>query len=518
MAPRTLDLILPAFIARSRSPKINPSSSAWTTRLAIRDVDKDINLVSWTTPHVEEGRTWEFQRAYASENLAQVTLSMIEGNLNFKSEKSLVWSTQPTAQRLSSRILPATIHAMSADGKFTYISDTSAKYPLQKLDAQTFAIEWQSPLPNRLVQRGAISPDGRWFAFCTDLREIIITDNTTGKTHHSFTGLGAVAGSIVWSPDTEHFITGSPFGDILLWDLDPGDVPPTVVQTLPALVPANSGMLLDQDEGTILLYNSATHTKVRSLQTLDLIRTIDDISLGGWSEKGQLWWLNANQQLMRGPVDQSLSPTRIAIVDPDQAILDCSASPDGRWLVAQTDDNQIAIWDRHNDSLVRRRALGYLIASVAIDNEGSVYLASGDQRLQRWAPGEPQPGLALQLNWRPHGLEISPDSRFLVTISTFNDSVVYSTEDLSVVANLKGSNNTISGIAFHPDEKQLVCAGTRGALLIFNTEDWAQRPSLNCAPLGSFEDRTTLKAVKFLPDGRALFARSRLGRLRIWRW
>ncbi|HEV3385825.1 MAG TPA: hypothetical protein VG097_13495, partial [Gemmata sp.] len=196
---------------------------------------------------------------------------------------------------------------------------------------------------------------------------------------------------------------------------------------------------------------------------------------------------------------------------------------DGKYLVAGAGNinpidapGEVRVWDVVGKKEVANRSDYPLVVRAATFTPDSKTIVSvgPDQALTLWPyAGKDRKRLAsATINFTPQPLQaaaISPDGSLLAFSGETPSVFIFNRTEERLVAELKGHEDVVPGLAFSPDGKTLATASYDKTIKLWNTETWKEPRTLT-------GHKSWVFSVAFSPDGKTLVSGSYDKTLRIW--
>ncbi len=258
-------------------------------------------------------------------------------------------------------------------------------------------------------------------------------------------------------------------------------------------------------DGTVRLWDPATHTELATLTGHDSVRAVAfspdgrTLASAGYDGTVRLWDVAARAELA-------------TLTGHDGGVLGVAFSPDGRALASAGDDGTVRLWD-----VAARAELATLsghdgwVLGVAFSPYGRALASAGfDGSVRLWdvaarAELATLPGHTDAV-W---GVAFSPDGRALASASLDGSVRLWDVAARAELATLPGHTDAVWAVAFSPDGRVLASASLDGSVRLW---DVARRAELATLPGHS----GGVGAVAFSPDGRALASAGFDGSVRLW--
>jgi WD40 repeat protein len=349
---------------------------------------------------------------------------------------------------------------------------------------------FQKPHPNK-VMKVVYSRDGKLIATSTAFDGLAyLWDAETGEEKRRIQVEPGTAFALAFDADGKQLITGGLSGAIKVWDVETG-----------ALVREWAG-----HEGTIqtivLSHNgrglaSCGHdqtVKLWRFETGELVRTLEGFAGPAWdcafSPDDALLAVGAHDPVVRvfqvrdGAVVKELP-------DHGQGVWGLAFSPDGMQLACCGRESPLVVWDwREANKICTQPLAGECLAwwpSGAYVVTGSVVQPpkfGGVITLH-----EPFSGALVDTVTVPDvaraEFDLSPDARYVVVARQDGVAVVWDRQTGSAVAECRGHEGEIRGVAFHPEGEQFATAGQDGTIRFWSLQGselakWTQPGPATC--------------------------------------
>ena len=180
-------------------------------------------------------------------------------------------------------------------------------------------------------------------------------------------------------------------------------------------------------------------------------------------------------------------------------VLSLAASADGRRLISGGRDNSIRLWDLFlPDPLSTRTSHEMAVTAILVGPEGAwVATGSADKTVKIWPAGEGEVIILAGHEAAITSLAKNADGTLLATTDATGHVSIWDPKDGSLLGTVGGHQGVVSGVQFHPTEKQLVTGGMDGIL-----RRWAlPLVAPQILPAGE----TVISAVIVNPEGKVAF-------------
>ncbi|KAJ7690517.1 WD40-repeat-containing domain protein [Mycena rosella] len=197
-------------------------------------------------------------------------------------------------------------------------------------------------------------------------------------------------------------------------------------------------------------------------------------------------------------------------------VMSVAFSPDGKWIVAGSDDSTVRIWDSETSATLGQPLTGHTnrVTSVAFSPDGKwIVSGSHDSTVRIWdsetgtALGQPLTG---HTNWVT-SVAFSPDGKRIVSGSGDSTVRIWDLETGAVLGQpLTGHTGWVASVVFSPDGKRIVSGSGDSTVRIWDSETG----TVLGQSLMGHTDRVT--SVACSPDGKRIASGSRDSTVRIW--
>jgi len=196
-------------------------------------------------------------------------------------------------------------------------------------------------------------------------------------------------------------------------------------------------------------------------------------------------------------------------------------SPDGTQILTGGEDRRVRLQDAETGDLLRDAdVVGVAVTALAFSPDGDYYAvgcADGSLTLRNTSSGTVArafAGHAQQVN----AVAFSANGAYLASASNDQTAAVWNVSDGSLLATLDaahgGHTDAVLGVAFHPDNSDLLLTGgADDSALLWRVSDATVQRGFRRASGGHTDD---VAAVAFTPDGQAVVTGGRDGKAMAW--
>ncbi len=315
----------------------------------------------------------------------------------------------------------------------------------------------------------AYLPDGRSYistAFDSTMR---LWERINGAEITRFTHSDTVLTTQI-SPDHASVLSGDDSGQLLLWNVQSGEV-------------------ITPFEGHSGAVNAAVFSPTESL----VASASDDRTIRIW--------------------DSTTGETIRTITDHTNAVTGLAFSPDGELLASSSLDASVRLWDVDTGEAVGNWIEhGAQVWSIAYSPDGRTLLSGAiDGAIILW---DVETGAVLQrLTGHAAGVyavAYHPDSTRALSASRDGTIILWNLETGAQISIFEGHSEAVRSIAFSPDGRLALSGGDDGAIILWDVATSQE--------LRRFTEATgSIRSVAFSADGRMFVSGSEDGSARLWR-
>ncbi len=417
--------------------------------------------------------------------------------------------------------------AFSADGRF--IASASSDWSVGVWDAATGKAKHILRGHTMPAWGVAFSPDSRLVASSADDSTIKVWDASLGRLVQTLHGHTAGIANVAFSPDGLQLASASDDQTVKLWKVGASRTAPRLIGHKHSVW----GVAFSPDGRRVASAGGAASPDGRHDDD-DAVRVWD----AGGRQQAALHVPGGSRAAVFSPDNK-----RLAAAGEDGAVhvwevdagwrehvlhghsgkaLSVAFSPDGRLLASASADHTVKIWDVATEKeLLTLRAHEGAVRSVAFSADGRRLASGGDDRVVKiWdaATGREersltgQPGAVHAVAFSPDGKRLAAATAALKRVLTEDSgaTVVWNLETGQTAFTLRGGRGDVRAVAYSPDGKRLVSAGSDGWLKLWEPTTGREILTLYDAHLDC------VNAVAFSTDGTHMASASCDGTVILW--
>jgi WD40 repeat protein/serine/threonine protein kinase len=380
------------------------------------------------------------------------------------------------------------------------------------------------PGQSRTVFGLAFTPDGRRLAACGEDTIVKLLDADTNKELLSLQGHTFFCLGVTFSPDGRRLASAGLDGTVRIWDASPltgseGAESLTLghdgeVWSV-AFSPDGRQIASGGHDGTVRLWNGTSGASIRTFTDLDKVfqvsfspdgKYLASSAAGADGTVMKAWDVTTLQEVPSNPPG-GLRPFCVTF------------SPDGLYLLADSTDNVIKVWEARTGR--EERPLGQDIhgtMGLAFSPDGRRLAAASldwKVRVWEWDPTrmgkvkEPEFIREVRVLGFSNRVAFYPDSRRLVTGGEEQSVKVWDLNTGQEIRTLRGHTGEVQCVAVSPDGRWIASAGQDSTVRLWDAKTWE--------PLHKLRGHTgVVSSLAFSPDSRRLVSGSRDHTAKVW--
>jgi WD40 repeat protein len=470
-----------------------------------------------------DGTHWDFYRATISEDGSLCALVLLAGRMHEARRRLLVMAFE------GHRILhdetfthrPFAI-AFSPDKQRLAVAlgDTAE---VQMLDLARHTWDWRRKFGTAPANVLTFSSDGDRLIIAGRDQVVRVVKSASGENAFELRGQDGNIDDVTLSPSGATIAAVSNNGEVRLWAVVNAHER-RLAEGFWAPSAASAGVVrVSHDGRKLALPRNGQSVEVLAVDTLSTIAVLPgalnpvafieaDNCLLALTNRGkvQRWRLD-------GP--QPSPTTELQLFDDRQATMAAVISPDHHWLVATNATGAVQFWDFSTRQLkAQREAHDAMAWSVSFDPRGETVVTSGLPRTRIWQSNTGELRAEVPATVSSNDSAFSPGRERWLAVSRSNGDIEIRTfPGLVLQRTLHASSGRVQALTFSPDGARLVCAGPRGMLHIFTTDDWRELTTLSVDANTLHSRELVAGSLAFSGDGKVFAAYFADGRVRVWR-
>jgi WD40 repeat protein/serine/threonine protein kinase len=327
----------------------------------------------------------------------------------------------------------------------------------------------------------------------------ILWNANTGNMLYQFVGHDAPIQALAFNADGLHFVSASQDGTLREWDYESPLLiarygrSTTEVGNHVAYSPDGASLLISQNDGTLVLYNTATQERLASLsghegEVYSIAFSKDGQRiLSSGSDGKVLLWDVATRSLLR-PFEGHEGIVWRAVFSPDET-----------QILSASDDSTVRLWDVNTGELLHIFSEGVsevYTAAFAADGK-TIFAGTLDNVVIRWdATTYDELSRTEGHTAAPYTSAASPDGRYFVTGGYDNRLILWDANTGALVRQFYGHSKSVAAVAFSPDGQTLISASSDRSVRFWDvntgTEKGRIEYGVNLVDMALSADGTTL--------------------------
>jgi WD40 repeat protein len=370
-----------------------------------------------------------------------------------------------------------------------------------------------------LAKAVAFLPDGKTLVTTGEPRPhgevlVLLIDVATGRELRRLTGFAHLVNRLAVSPDGRFLATGTMRGLVQAWDLKTGKETHHFQEGHGEI--RNFAFL--HDSGVLATKAAATQKNSEVFRLRDLVT--GEVRENPYPVPGDAFGFvsdaTGRRLAFRSPDDiirvwQPYPPPPVLTLPAhEKEVWAVAFAPDGRTLASASDDHAIKLWD--TDTLKERITLkvhGELVTSLAYGPNGLLASGSFDKKVRLW---DGITGKALAC-WEGHTVKIyavafSPDGSQVASGGDDETVRLWDVKTGEAVKTLHTPGHGVRALAFSPDGRSLAATGGHGLLIAWDTATWKIKQK--------WRDAGDFLTVAFLRDNKTVVTGGEDSKVRFW--
>jgi WD40 repeat protein len=390
-----------------------------------------------------------------------------------RSLRARTWAWDPATGKertvLRGRAADVTAVAVAPDGTWIATGDTTGAVRIW--DAATGNERAVVRSGNNAVYAMAVAPDGTWLVTGSADGTTRVWDSVTGELRAVLVGHAARVEAAAVAPDGTWLVTGSADGTTRVWDTTTGEEQAVLpgdntVQAI-AVAPDGSWLVTGSVDGTARIWDAASWGKPDKRSPVSQVQAADADGTSPATDPGMT---TAREPRSFGP-DAG-------------ALLVASVTDQTAWLVTESDDGLVHVWDAltGGEHAVLNSDTGPAgVTAIAADGRSLAISMDMDEAVQVWDVKTGDQRSVLRVHVRPFTiapLVLAPNGTWLAAVPSNRGRVqIYDTATGKICTVLRGKA-VVGALAIAPDGTWLAVGGWRGRTQIWNTSTWRKRVRL----------------------------------------
>ncbi|MCA9200509.1 MAG: hypothetical protein KDA87_23380, partial [Planctomycetales bacterium] len=400
--------------------------------------------------------------------------------------------------------------------------------------------EWQEPFPQDTIgtYRIVATRDGRHLISCSFDHSVAIWDASTLDRVSSYFGHADEVFDVAVSRDGRWIASGSQDRYVHIWPREVNELPEQVASTVGPMPPVFSA----NGQWVALSVRPFMNSQIFDTKTLERLRTISAAPIQSLASLGEDVLVTV--PIKPGPPGSLVTPDRYRVWDSqwqkeERPIFTNGAkgsgfAADDDLFAINFDDGKVRLFDFLDASKplgefsvnIDREVSRTILVPMSLNKQsGKIALAGKDSETNKAVIKivDTRSGAVVVMK-SPHRKDISdiewtPDGKMLISVSFFNDIVIWDPETGRIRNVLKGHRRGINACDISPDGKTLATASHDGTIKLWHLATGRELATLDfmAFELAFSPDGQTLGAVSFDFTTSPISQMTQKETFRIWR-
>ncbi len=189
-----------------------------------------------------------------------------------------------------------------------------------------------------------------------------------------------------------------------------------------------------------------------------------------------------------------------------------TVTPDGRSVIAGSDDGKVRVWNTQSGQILRMlKARSALIPAVTVTPDGrSVIAGSEDGKVRVWNPQSGQLLHMLEGNLSAiYSVAVTPDGRSVIAGSEDGNLRVWDIQSEQLLQILDGHDGAIYSVAVTPDGRSIISGSSDQTVKVWDIQSGQSLFTMR-------GHKNSIKSVVVTPDGQSIISSSDDNTVRCW--